>query len=364
MVIIGTGIVILYAIPDFFQYIYPSPIVSSKADELFDLFETCEKKLKEVSEQNEIDAGTIAFRKDTIKLFGEGKREIQSTIYAVSSGFFDVKHETLVYGRLITVYDVNRLNNAIVIDQDAALQLFGEAAPIGRMLMLDNVEYEVIGVISGGHRIGETDRFIGYIPITTACRYTFQPDTIEITSAQNNNTILGIAFQTALANWQQNGNCYIYAKEKLRAIMPVCLTSTMFTIHLLQIIKKRLNQKTKKEIEKIQKMLEDQYLISILPSIIGRGILLCMGYMIILIFAFSIAYAANMILSTFSEWIPERIVELSSIKSWFWNTMERQATFIHCASRESCQLEFAKGLIQWGSMVLWIGLYFKKRIKE
>lgn len=73
----------------------------------------------------------------------------EATVYAVGSGYFDVVHETLLSGRLISEADIKRKENVIVIDESTALSFFAGDDPLNGKVTLNGIEYEVAGVIKG-----------------------------------------------------------------------------------------------------------------------------------------------------------------------------------------------------------------------
>ena len=61
-------------------------------------------------------------------------------------------------------------------------------------------------------------------------------------------------------------------------------------------------------------------------------------------------------LYVFTEWIPEVMVELSSLQSRFWALSDANAAALRCMTREVCVMELGEGLMQWGFMALLLGL--------
>ncbi len=112
-------------------------------------------------------AGAVGARAQGVNLSAE-EQSAEATVYAVGSGYFDVTHETLLDGRLISEADVKRAENVVVIDERMALSFFAGDEPVGQTVTLSGLDYEVAGVIKAERRLGETNEHIAYIPITSA----------------------------------------------------------------------------------------------------------------------------------------------------------------------------------------------------
>lgn len=131
----------------------------------------------------------------------------------MGSGYFDVVHETLLSGRLISEADVKRKENVIVIDESTALSFFAGDDPLNGKVTLNGVEYEVAGVIKGGRRLGETDEHVAYIPITAASGNALAMQTVEIVAKTNDSTTgSAILMRDSLEAWRTGGSFYNYDK--------------------------------------------------------------------------------------------------------------------------------------------------------
>ena len=60
-------------------------------------------------------------------------------------------------------------------------------------------------------------------------------------------------------------------------------------------------------------------------------------------------------LYVFTEWVPENIVEWSSIRKVFWSLVSDSARLVRVGSRELRAIEFWGGLTRWGTVLLLLG---------
>lgn len=102
----------------------------------------------------------------------EGKTS-STEVWGLWENYFDIAKFEPQYGRIITQNDVERSRRVIVLGNKPARDLFGEGAnPVGKTLTLNDVQFEIVGVLEskgGGGAMGSADDFTA-IPITTAMR--------------------------------------------------------------------------------------------------------------------------------------------------------------------------------------------------
>jgi len=94
-------------------------------------------------------------------------------VWGLWENYFDIAKFDAKYGRIVTQNDVERSRRVIVLGNKPATDLFGEDAnPVGKMLTLNDVQFEIVGVLEskgGGGAMGSADDFAA-IPLTTAMR--------------------------------------------------------------------------------------------------------------------------------------------------------------------------------------------------
>ena len=85
--------------------------------------------------------------------------------------------------------------------------------------------------------------------------------------------------------------------------------------------------------------------------------------------AFALAKFSIDPLYVFTEWVPEVVVELSSITKRFWSLNDANAAAVRYISRNYCVLETGRGLLRWGLLALLLGAwmngvpFFAKRVQ-
>jgi putative ABC transport system permease protein len=91
-----------------------------------------------------------------------------STIIGVTGDFLAVRNFAIAQGRFINRIDVKRHNRVVVLGSQVAQNLFGKNDPIGQFIRVQNISFEVIGVMKSKGSLFETNQDDkALFPITT-----------------------------------------------------------------------------------------------------------------------------------------------------------------------------------------------------
>jgi putative ABC transport system permease protein len=132
----------------------------------------------ELSDVADLERGSEAIKRVSPMVqgygsFSYGGNTVSTEVWGLWENYFDLAKYEPEYGRIITQNDVERSRRVIVLGNKPAKDLFGEGAnPIGKMLTLNDIQFEIVGVIKskgGGGAMGSADDFTA-IPLTTAMR--------------------------------------------------------------------------------------------------------------------------------------------------------------------------------------------------
>ncbi len=132
----------------------------------------------ELSDVADLERGSEAIKQVSpmVQGFGSFSYEGKTTsteVWGTWENYFDIAKFEAEYGRIITQNDVERNRRVILLGHKPATDLFGEDAnPVGKTLTLNDVQFEIIGVLKskgGGGAMGSADDFAA-IPLTTAMR--------------------------------------------------------------------------------------------------------------------------------------------------------------------------------------------------
>ena len=95
------------------------------------------------------------------------EKEASIVTYGVTETYSDAISTELASGRFITVDEIENSRRVVVFNRKAVVALFGEEVyPVGQMVKLNGLSFEIIGVLDLGS-MEETDPAEIFIPITT-----------------------------------------------------------------------------------------------------------------------------------------------------------------------------------------------------
>lgn len=353
--LMACGAAVLLATPDWMQYVLPAPAVSQESGELTALYEGGMERLTEMGDV--LTESAIAARAQGVGLAAaQGNASETVTLYAVGAGYFEARYERLLEGRLVSEGDVKRAERVIVLDRPTALKLFPGEDAVGKAVRLSGENFEVGGVIEGGQRIGEADARIAYIPITAADEAALPVATVTLQGRAVSETGTATLMRDTLSSWMPNGSFYSLSKLKLGAVMPLRWLALIAGALALLALLRRLNARVWGRIGGFAQALKTRYARDLLPAMIARGLLALLAYAALLLAAFLLARFAIAPLLVFTEWVPEVVVELSSLTGRFWALNAQNAVAVRCVSREVCCVELGRGLLRWGLLAALLGM--------
>lgn len=327
-------------VPNNYQYVVP-------AGSLNETWQGASKAVESLADM--VDVASVSGRRQNIQLPGV-RKEVNITLYAIESYYADLHHETLIEGRLISEGDVQKTRNVIVIDQDTAYALFTGGDAIGKTLTIEQVDWEIVGVIATRTCLGETTAGVAYVPISAAAAQQLPMDTVEIRLSATEGIGRAALIQTTLEQWNSSGSFHALEREKYAAFMPlrwaVIVISLICTIILFCWFLKLV----KKHYLIYQHKLETYYARQIIVWLIAVILLLLLTGCAaagLMMFTIKLITAPALI---FTDWIPENPVSITSYVTRFWAIHHENARAIQHISREMSIVMLASWLIRWGTI--------------
>jgi putative ABC transport system permease protein len=99
----------------------------------------------------------------------------QSQVNGVDEGYFDVRDWPLEDGRIFSPQEAEAAAKVAIVGRSTATTLFGEDSPVGKMMRIRDIPFEVIGVLvqKGQTGVGGDQDDIVLVPTSTARRRLF-----------------------------------------------------------------------------------------------------------------------------------------------------------------------------------------------
>ena len=358
LVVLGYGLTM--CVDDMFQYILPISASETGSDDNLELYYEANEKMLSLRES--LPVYSIAGRGQNLTMRTEDGQSAETTLYAVGKGYFELYHEQLLRGRLISEADIDKGKNVVVLDDGAELELFKGDSALEKTVYIDGIEMQVVGIIDGKRRLGEAGEHLIYVPITSSYKNGIKTDTMEITAMGVDNTSSLVIMENTLRNWCSSGSFYNLFKLKMSATLPARWVIVFLGIKALLALIRRVNSWAAKQVRMFRNELQRCYFLQILGRVIWKIIAALITYCILAMGVFGIAGIAVQPMYVFGEWIPESIVELTSIIDCAWNRSAANSVSIKYASRLSVCLDVAEELIKWGVIVVLLGFSSFRRV--
>ena len=155
-------------------------------------------------------------------------------------------------------------------------------------------------------------------------------------------------FTEAAGNWRSGGDFYDLSKEGMRAGMIVRLLVVLFAMAVLLFLLKRLLRRVGAGVREWRARLKVEYFRSMMRQVFGSAALWLLGLAAILGAAFALLSLLIEPLYVFTEWVPEVIVEWSSLEARFWELTTAMAKPVKVQTAEYARVCFFGTLLRWG----------------
>jgi len=115
-----------------------------------------------------------------------GDQHVSPAVFGVSSNWAAVRGETLAAGDFLTSQDDQALSRVAVLGADARRDLFGDSDPLGRIIRIAGVPFQVKGVLNprGAGPTGASLDNLIFIPVGTAAKRLFNRDYLTMLIVQ------------------------------------------------------------------------------------------------------------------------------------------------------------------------------------
>lgn len=270
-------------------------------------------------------------------------------VYAVGEGWFEADPVFLTAGRRLTETELKLGDKVAMVDEQLAFQLFGSELPEDAKATIDGVEYAVVGAYRHRRSVGEAAQYSAYVPLLSANQNA--RDELLFIAVPVANTGARTMFESTMrANWEQDG-CFIsIGKEALRQRMIVRMLLLVFGLSVIFRLMRRMNGAAARSWTRFQERLRWNYFRTAAPSLMAFLGICLIGYGALLALLYALAAFSIQPLYTFTEWVPENVVEWSSLKAVFWSLAGDSARLVRVGTRELRIVEFWGKILRWGTL--------------
>lgn len=290
----------------------------------------------------------------------------EAALVAIGEGWLEIYPRFIVQGRRIGESEIEQGAKVAMLDEGLAFKLFGEQLPEDAKVKLNEVEYRVVGTVRhagsllGGRGVGDAQAYDVYAPLLSAVNAGIKPEALTL-SAQPLDTSGAAQLFVAAASeeWLGGGQLINLKKEAMRRTILPRVVLLIVGMYALVGLFKRMTALASTWIDGFRQALKRSYLPSLIPRLVGLILMILLGYGALIGLTWLLLVFSSQPLYTFTEWIPENIVEWSSISKVFWSLVSDSARMVRLGTRELRVIEFWGGFVRWGSVLSLLGAALK-----
>ena len=294
-------------------------------------------------------------------VLSSGAGSAEANLIAIGEGWLEVYPRFLKAGRRLGEGEIQQGAAAIMLDEGLAFRLFGAELPEDAAVKLNDAEYRVVGTVRhagsvfGGRGVGDAVEFDAYVPLLCAARRGLPIQALTLSALPLGGAGATMLFAERAEQWQPGGQLVDLGKEAMRRTILPRVLLLVVGLYILVGLFKRMTALAAGWFEGFRQALKQSYFKALIPRLLGIVALTLLGYGALIGVTYLLMVFSSQPLYVFTEWVPENIVEWSSISRVFWNLTAGAAGLVRVGTRELRVVEFWGGVLRWGMIALLLG---------
>ncbi len=354
------ALVMLFQTRGALQYCVLTPDAGEKGDNLIKLCDAARKldgSMKDALKW-------VALGGDAGKLtLSAGSASEEACVFAIGEGWLEVWPRFLIQGRRIGESELEQGARVAMLDEKLAFRLFGEELPEDAEVKLNGERFRVVGTVRhagtlfGGRGVGDRCPYDAYVPLTAAARAGMKLETLTLSALPGGSAGAAQLFEEAArSQWLAGGRLIDLDKEAMRRTILPRVVLLIAGLYALVGLFKRMTRLAAGWFAGFREALKGSYFKRLIGRLAGIVALALLGYGALIGATYLLMAFSVQPLYTFPEWVPENIVEWSSITRVFWNLTAAAAEPVRVATRELRVIEFWGGVLRWGIVLALLGV--------
>lgn len=290
-----------------------------------------------------------------------GDRE--TSLYAADSCWSEVCPKRITEGRWMDNAELASAAKVAVLDDDLAFVLFGSEGALNKNVQIENAQYRVIGTVRHRRTVGEADKYGAYIPMSAASAQGLQLETVTMYAVPSVEGGMDESYRSVMRQLWGEGSFYNTKKEALRGMILPGFTAFILLLSCWMRLLRGFGRYARGCVRDIREMKKHGYFKNYAPAAAGK-ILLCLICLAALLAAvYALFHTAIQPVYTFTEWIPESLVEFSAIRRVFWSIAADAAKPVKIVTPDMARIVFYRSLARWGTLLALLGIILNGRRK-
>lgn len=291
-----------------------------------------------------------------------GSASEEASLFAIGEGWLEVYPRFLIQGRRVGESELAQGARVAMLDEGLAFKLFGEALPEDAEVKVNGTEFRVVGTVRhagsffGGRGVGDRVAYDIYVPLLATAQAGITMQTLTLSALPAGGSGAAQLFEEAArGQWLSGGRLIDLEKESMRRTILPRVILLIAGLYALVGLFRRMTRLAAGWIAGFREALKGSYFKRLIGKLAGIVALTLLGYGALIGATYLLMVFSVQPLYVFPEWVPENIVEWSSITRVFWNLVSAAAEPVRVATRELRVIEFWGGVLRWGTVLFLLG---------
>lgn len=315
------------------------------------------RALKEVQEQ--LSDGLSALSMGGARsgeTISAGNASATGTLWAVDGRWLETCPRRMLYGRWMDGSEFEYGVSVAVLDEALAFKLFASEDPVGKKVRIGEADYRVVGTVRHRRDVGDVDEYGAYIPLNAAAKQGLQMDTLTMYAVPAAQAALDQTFSAEAESAWGRGSFHNLRKEAMGGLLLTRVIAFAFGMAMVARLVRGLARLAGRFGGEIRAMHARGYARQYLPPSVARVLAIVVGALALLVAAYALLSFLIEPVYTFTEWVPESLVELSALEAVFWSRAADAARLVRIATPESAHIAFWSMLARLGAAIFLLGL--------
>lgn len=279
-----------------------------------------------------------------------------AALQAVDLCWLETCPRRIAEGRWMDTSELKSGARVAVLDADLAFKLFGSESALERTVRIIDADYRVIGTVHHRRSVGERDACNAYVPLSAVAAQGVQLDTLTMYALPLSQTGMDQSFTAAMRDAWGSGSFYNLRREAMGGMLLTRLLLCALGMALLWRLTIPLRGLARRFRGEIAEMRRHGYLRNYFLPSAARILALILCAAAWLAAVYGVLCVAIEPVYTFTEWIPESLVELSALKAVFWSRAEAAAQLVRVVTPEAARSAFWGSAARLGAVLTLLGL--------
>ena len=285
-----------------------------------------------------------------------GGRDAVASLQAVDLCYLETCPRGMAQGRWFDSAELEAGARVAVLDADLAFALFGSEDAVGRTVRVGDADYRVVGTVRHRRRVGEADAFSAYIPLMAAAQQGLQLDIMTMYALPAAASGLEQSFRAAMEEAWGSGSLYSQRREAMGGMLLTRLTLAALGLALFARLWRGVRALARRFRAQIADRRARCYPRQYLPGAAARMLAVAACAAAWFAGVYALLCVAVEPVYTFTEWVPESLVELSALKAVFWNRAADAARLVQVNTPDAVRCAFWGGMARGGAVCMLLGL--------